>query len=146
MDGDIGDFDQGNYDHTEVANRVVDVWHPSFEMAKIAPVSAPVSPESFKKSREEKQKIMQMLSEKTRQLSDMEAVRAAHWAGLRIGVRRVVVMSANLPKERADDTLNKFDAKERGLIWLCLRKLVEDIEVAKLCMQGGKINANEVFH
>lgn len=73
--------------------------------------------------------------------TDREAVRAAHWNRLPISVRRVAVMCANLPKERADDTLNKFTALERGVINLKVQRLVRDLEIVTKAMQGGDIAA-----
>jgi hypothetical protein len=50
---------------------------------------------------------------------DREAVRAAHWMRLPLPARRVAVMSANLPKERADDALeNSTHLSEARSIWL----------------------------
>lgn len=78
--------------------------------------------------------------------TDKEAVQAAHWAGLPMGVRRVAVMSANLPKERAGDTLNKFDALERGRINVCVQRLLKSLELVSKCMQGGAMPATEAVH
>lgn len=80
--------------------------------------------------------------------TDREAVRAAHWNRLPIAVRRVAVMCANMPKERAEDTLNKFDALERGRINIAVRRLMNNLEVIGKCMQAGKLAApnEEVFH
>lgn len=71
--------------------------------------------------------------------TDREAVRAAHWSGLSIAVRRIAVMSANLPKERADDALSKFNAFERGRINLCIERLKREMEIIAKCMQAGDI-------
>jgi hypothetical protein len=73
--------------------------------------------------------------------TDREAVRAAHWNRLPMAVRRVAVMSANLPKERADDTLNKFTALERGIINIKVQRLIRDLEILTKAMQGGEIAA-----
>ncbi|MFZ6732247.1 hypothetical protein ACO0LG_10025 [Undibacterium sp. Ji42W] len=79
--------------------------------------------------------------------TDREAVRAAHWNRLSIAVRRIAVMSANLPKERADDTLNKFTALERGKINVAMRRLMNEMEVISKCMQGGSLpGVCEVHH
>lgn len=78
--------------------------------------------------------------------TDREAVKAAHWARLPIGVKRIAVMSANLPKERADDTLNKFNSVERGRINVCVARLMRDMTVITKCMQGGKLPATEAVH
>ena len=78
--------------------------------------------------------------------TDREAVRAAHWNRLPIGVRRIAVMSANLPKERADDTLNKFTALERGRINICVQRLIKNLEIIGRCMQGGDVPATAAVH
>lgn len=80
--------------------------------------------------------------------TDREAVRAAHWNRLPMAVRRVAVMSANLPKERADDTLNKFDALERGRINIAVVRLMRDLEAITKCMQAGALPAlnDRIFH
>lgn len=78
--------------------------------------------------------------------TDREAVRAAHWNRLSIAVRRIAVMSANLPKERADDTLNKFNALERGKINVAMVRLMKEMEVISRCMQGGSLPGGEAVH
>ena len=72
---------------------------------------------------------------------DREAVRAAHWMRLPLSARRVAVMSANLPKERADDALEKFTAFERGQINLAVIRLMRELEKVKKAMQGGEMPA-----
>jgi len=69
--------------------------------------------------------------------ADAEAVRAAFWLRMPMGVRTVAVMSAGLHKARAEDTLNKFNAFERGRIWVCLDKLIADLLTVQKCMNGG---------
>ena len=80
--------------------------------------------------------------------TDREAVKASHWNRLPVAVRRVAVMSANLPKERADDTLNKFSALERGKINIAVVRLMRDLEIITKCMQGGELKAptDKNFH
>ena len=78
--------------------------------------------------------------------TDREAVRAAHWNRLPIAVRRVAVMSANLPKERADDTLNKFTALERGRVNVCVQRLIKQLEEIGRAMQGGSLPATTGMH
>ena len=73
--------------------------------------------------------------------SDVEAMRAAVWLNAPIGARMVAVLSAGLPKARADDCLNKFDALERGLVWIALQKLLADLGQIQKCMQGGAMPA-----
>lgn len=69
--------------------------------------------------------------------ADAEAVRAAFWLRMPLGVRTVAVMSAGLHKARAEDALCKFNAFERGRVWLALDKLVADLMTVQKCMQGG---------
>lgn len=69
--------------------------------------------------------------------ADAEAVRAAFWLRMPMGVRTVAVMSAGLHKARAEDALSKFNAFERGRVWLALNKLVVDLQLVQKCMQGG---------
>lgn len=71
--------------------------------------------------------------------ADAEAVRAAFWLRAPMAARMVAVMSARLPKERASDALMKFDAFERGTIWVALQKLIGDLEMVQKCMQGGEM-------
>jgi hypothetical protein len=73
--------------------------------------------------------------------SDVEAMRAAFWLNAPAGARMVAVMSAGLPKARANDSLNKFDAYERGLVWIALQKLLADLGQIQKCMQGGAMPA-----
>jgi len=69
--------------------------------------------------------------------ADAEAVRAAYWLRLPIAVRMIAVMSARLPKVRAEDALNTFDAFERGLMWRSIERLMADLQVTQKCMNGG---------
>jgi len=71
--------------------------------------------------------------------SDAEAVRAAYWLRAPLPARMVAVMSAKLPKERANDALMKFDAFERGTIWNALKKLVGELGIIQKCMNGGQM-------
>lgn len=73
--------------------------------------------------------------------SDVEAMRAAFWLNAPDGARMVAVMSAGLPKARAKDSLNKFDAFERGSVWISLQKLIADLAQVQKCMQGGAMPA-----
>ena len=74
--------------------------------------------------------------------ADAEAVRAAFWLRASLGVRTVAVMSAKLPKERAGDALNTFDAMERGLMWRAIDKLMGELSLVQRCMNGGRMPAN----
>lgn len=69
--------------------------------------------------------------------ADAEAVRAAFWLRMPLGVRTVAVMSAGLHKARAEDTLNKFSAFERGRVWVALDRLIADLQTVQKCMNGG---------
>lgn len=71
--------------------------------------------------------------------ADAEAVRASFWLRAPIAARMVAVMSVRLPKERANDALSKFDALERGLIWVALNKLVGELQMVQKCMNGGRM-------
>jgi hypothetical protein len=75
--------------------------------------------------------------------ADAEAVRAAYWLRAPLAARMVAVMSSRLPKERAGDALNSFDAMERGLIWCALQKLVGELGLIQKCMNGGRMPANK---
>lgn len=78
--------------------------------------------------------------------ADAEAVRAAFWSRTRLSARRVAVMAGNLPKERADDALNKFDAFERGRIHVEIEKLINDLRQVQKCMNGGHVKAGPGIH
>lgn len=69
--------------------------------------------------------------------ADAEAVRAAFWLRMPMGVRTVAVMSAGLKKARAEDALCKFNAFERGRVWVSLNRLIGDLQMVQKCMQGG---------
>jgi hypothetical protein len=73
--------------------------------------------------------------------ADVEAMRAAVWLNAPDGARQVAVLSAGLPKDRAKDTLSKFDAFERGRVWIALQKLLADLGQIQKCMQGGRMPA-----
>lgn len=74
------------------------------------------------------------------QAQNIEAVRAGIWAKMPLSARRVACLCANMPKERAMDELNKFNAFERTRIWTAIDNLVDDLEKIKRCMNGGVIN------
>ncbi len=71
--------------------------------------------------------------------ADAEAMRAAFWLRAPIAARMVAVMSARLPKERASDALNTFDALERGTMWCALDKLMGELSLVQRCMNGGRM-------
>lgn len=70
-------------------------------------------------------------------LSSIESIRAAMWNRATIAQRRIACMCANLPKERADDALIKFNAVERTKIWTALDDLVDGLQGIQKCMTGG---------
>lgn len=78
--------------------------------------------------------------------ADAEAVRAAYWLRVPLAARMVAVMSARMPKERAKDALYKFNALERGRIWVELEKLMGNLQVAQKCMNGGRMPGAEKAH
>lgn len=71
--------------------------------------------------------------------ADAEAVRAAYWMRVPLAARMVAVMSARMPKERAGEALHRFDALERGRIWVELEKLIGNLTVVQKCMNGGRM-------
>ncbi len=70
-------------------------------------------------------------------VASIESLRAATWNRATVAQRRIACMCANLPKERADDALTKFDAFERTKIWTALDDLVDGLVNIKKCMTGG---------
>lgn len=71
--------------------------------------------------------------------ADAEAVRAAFWMRAPLAARMVAVMSARLPRERAHDALNTFDALERGTMWCAIDKLMGEMSLLQRCMNGGRM-------
>lgn len=69
--------------------------------------------------------------------ADAEAVRAAYWLRLPLGIRTIAVLAAQMPKERANDALNKFDCFQRGLMWRAIERMLADLQVVQKCMNGG---------
>lgn len=97
--------------------------------------------------REERMERVQAVRDLLVRPADAEAVRAALWMRAPLPARMVAVMSARLPKERAADALNTFDAFERGTIWCALEKLVAQLGVVQKCMNGGRMPAKaEAVH
>ena len=78
--------------------------------------------------------------------ADAEAVRAHYWGKTRTAARRVAVMAGNLPKERADDALAKFNAFERGRIHIEIEKLIAELRQVQKCMNGGHVPGGEAVH
>jgi hypothetical protein len=74
-----------------------------------------------------------------RGLSDIEAVRAAHWQGLNHAARMVAVWQAGMPKERANDALKTFTAIERRKIMRAVTEFARQFDILKKCMQGGEV-------
>lgn len=106
-------------------------------LAEFAAVCAEVSrvPEDVRQDR------IQALRAIVARPTDVEAMRAAVWLNAPAGARMVAVMSAGLAKDRAMDALSKFDAFERGLVWIALQKLLADLGQVQKCMQGGRMPA-----
>lgn len=71
--------------------------------------------------------------------ADAEAMRAAFWLRAPLAARMVAVMSARLPRERAHDALNTFDALERGTMWCAIDKLMGELSLVQRCMNGGRM-------
>ncbi len=69
--------------------------------------------------------------------TDKEALRAANWNRRSQAARHIAVAAARLPKERAGDALKQFNALERGQICLAVRRLMKELEIITLAMQGG---------
>lgn len=69
--------------------------------------------------------------------ADAEAVRAAFWMRAPLSARMVAVMSARLPKQRAEDALSTFNAFDRGAVWVALNRLMGELEMIQKCMNGG---------
>jgi hypothetical protein len=69
--------------------------------------------------------------------ADAEAVRAAFWLRAPLAARMVACLAAKLPKERASDALCKFNAFERGTMWVALNKLIGELQMLQKCAQGG---------
>ncbi|AMP14880.1 hypothetical protein [Collimonas pratensis] len=81
--------------------------------------------------------------------TDREAIRSAHWNTRSLAARRIAVMSASMPKERADEALKNFNALERGMICIKVRQLIKQLEEVAIAMQGGVMPDNtegERFH
>lgn len=70
--------------------------------------------------------------------TDREAIRAANWNRRNTGPRRIAMLAAGLPKERAEDALKTFNAFERGQVNLAVRRLIKELEIIALAMQGGE--------
>ena len=73
--------------------------------------------------------------------ADAEAVRAFYWSKAKLSARRVAVMAGNMPKERADDALAKFNAFERGRVHVEIEKLISELRQIQRCMNGGNVPA-----
>ena len=75
-----------------------------------------------------------------RQIADVETVRAGVWANASPAVRHICVRSIDLPKARAEDALRKFNAFERGRMWMEIDRLVRELEYVKRALNGGGID------
>lgn len=74
--------------------------------------------------------------------ADAEAVRSHYWSKAKLSARRVAVMAGNMPKERADDALAKFNAFERGRVHVEIEKLIAELRQIQRCMNGGHVPAS----
>ena len=104
-------------------------------LAEMDAVSAQINATPREQRMERSAAVLAMISTP----ADVEAIRAAYWARVPLAARMVAVMSARMPKERARDALNKFNALERGRIWVELDKLQGNLSVVKKCMNGGRM-------
>lgn len=73
--------------------------------------------------------------------SDAEAVRAAYWSQQKQGPRLVAVIAGGMSKDRADKALGTFTAMERGVTWMAIDRLIDDLRTIQLCMNGGTMPA-----
>lgn len=87
--------------------------------------------------REIRMERVQAVLDLTIRPADAEAVRAAFWLRQPLAVRMVACMAAKLPKERAKDALCKFNAFERGSMWVALNRLIGELQIVQKCAQGG---------
>ena len=90
------------------------------------------------KAEVKKQRIENLLKQIS-QVASIESSRAAMWNRATVAQRRIACMCANIPKERANDSLTKFNAFERTRIWTALDELVDGLVNIKKCMTGGVV-------
>lgn len=98
---------------------------------------------SMKPSKEEQEALSKAVGnaalDQCRELlnTDKEAIRASFWNSRKNGTRKIVLMVAGLPLDRAEDTLGKFSAPERVAIRDAARYIAQQMEIIARCMQGG---------
>ncbi|MEC4722950.1 hypothetical protein RY831_27705 [Noviherbaspirillum sp. CPCC 100848] len=137
LDGDIGDFDSGDYDHTEVVRRVSDVWHPSF-MAASAPVTACGPTATGRALAKEALAAAKRLE--ARQLADAEAVRAAYWNRLPQRMRMMACHMAGIDAKKGKGPLLALDAAERARVHAEIGHMLRFLPDMQRCCTGGRVN------
>lgn len=138
LDFDSGDRDTGDHDSSEVSRRVVDVWHPSFQLAR--PAAAPVAPtETGRKASKQAVEAARMLARRQAMLEqDMEAVRAAFWNRIPQRTRQMVCHMAGIDANKGKGPLLHLDAAERAKIHAEIKRMLPDLDAAMKCATGGK--------
>lgn len=97
-------------------------------------------------SREQGKAVLEHAITTLANLSDFEAVRAAHWQGLPAAARLVAVWQAGLPKERANDPIKSFNAVERRKIQKAMMQFSQAAEIIVRCMTGGDNHQSKAVH
>jgi hypothetical protein len=69
----------------------------------------------------------------------LASLQAAVWNRATLAQRRIACMCANIDKDRANDSLTKFDAFERTKMWTALDDLIDGLVNIQKCMTGGKV-------
>lgn len=77
---------------------------------------------------------------------DRENERAAFWALVPMPARIVVMLSARLPRERANDPLTTFTRAERHHIALALEVMISHLGVAAQCMRDTAPTHTVLLH
>ncbi len=70
--------------------------------------------------------------------TDKEAIRSSFWNSRKTGTRKIALMVAGLPLDRAEDALSRFTAPERVAIRDAARYIAQQMEIIARCMQGGE--------
>ncbi len=70
--------------------------------------------------------------------TDKEAIRATFWNSRKTGTRKIVLMVAGMPLDRAEDALSRFTAPERVKLRDAARYIAQQMEIIARCMQGGE--------
>lgn len=69
--------------------------------------------------------------------TDKEAIRSSFWNSRKTGTRKIALMVAGLPLDRAEDPLSRFTAPERVALRDAARYIAQQMEIIAQCMQGG---------